>query len=209
MFRCAPVVYGQGFAAVGPVDDAMSQKVSESVHQAQEEQHLADLAASTRQRQDAAPELNSSPVVCVARSTDLVEGPMQHADSTTLTPMLGMIGGHVGDQNPPSQRADVQSSRSEITASPSAQHSLPEANKSAELAGAASAEATASTAPAGRQDEQSAHSTPSSAPRFSNAPMHQAPGSRPVFGQRPKKASSLQGARQSSVGRFSSTQSSA
>ena len=161
MFRCAPVVYGQGFAAVGPVDDAMSQKVSESVHQAQEEQHLADLAASTRQRQDAAPELNSSPVVCVARSTDLVEGPMQHADSTTLTPMLGMIGGHVGDQNPPSQRADVQSSRSEITASPSAQHSLPEANKSAELAGAASAEATASTAPAGRQDEQSAHSTPS------------------------------------------------
>ena len=45
MFRCAPVVYGQGFGAVGPVDDAMYQKVSGSVHQAQEEQHLADLAA--------------------------------------------------------------------------------------------------------------------------------------------------------------------
>ena len=55
--RCAPVVYGQGFASV---DAAVSQKVSDSVHQAQEEQHLDDLAASTRQQAEAVRELNSS-----------------------------------------------------------------------------------------------------------------------------------------------------
>lgn len=51
------MVYGQGFASV---DAAVSQKVSDSVHQAQEEQHLDDLAASTRQQAEAVRELNSS-----------------------------------------------------------------------------------------------------------------------------------------------------
>ena len=57
--RTAPVVYGQGFAS-GPVDEAVSQTVSESVEKAQEQQHLDDLAASTRAQQEAVQELSSS-----------------------------------------------------------------------------------------------------------------------------------------------------
>ena len=53
------MVYGQGFAS-GPVDEAVSQTVSESVEKAQEQQHLDDLAASTRAQQEAVQELSSS-----------------------------------------------------------------------------------------------------------------------------------------------------
>ena len=57
--RTAPVVYGQGFAS-GPVDEAVSQTVSDSVEKAQEQQHLDDLAASTRAQQEAVQELSSN-----------------------------------------------------------------------------------------------------------------------------------------------------
>ena len=100
-----PVAEGQGFAAAGPVDDAVSQKVSDSVHQAQEEQHLDDLAASTRKRREAAQELTGSSAVYNNGSS--AASPLQPADSAVSAHLPGASADRAGQQIPLPQEAAV------------------------------------------------------------------------------------------------------
>ncbi len=183
-----PVAEGQGFAAAGPVDDAVSQKVSDSVHQAQEEQHLDDLAASTRQRQEAVQELPSSSAVYNNGSSD----------SAVSVHLPGTSAGRAGQQIPLPQEAAVPSSFSSSSSEPAASASGRQGPH--EPNGSASEPAAAVPVHMAQQDEQSAHSTQGGDPRRSNMHQH-----RPFM--RAKKASSLQGARQSQGGRPNSTQS--
>ena len=194
-----PAAEGQGLAAAGPVDDAVSQKVSDSVHQAQEEQHLDDLAASTRQRQEAVQELTSSSAVYNNGSS--AAGPMQRADSAASAQLPAISAGHAGHQNPLAQETAVPSSSSSSSSDPSAGASGQQGHRGASALGAEAAAAL--PVPAGQQAEQSVRSKHNNEPRRDNAPQHLA--SRHLM--RAKKASSLQGAGQSRGGRPNSTQS--
>ena len=193
-----PAAEGQGLAAAGPVDDAVSQEVSDSVHQAQEEQHLDDLAASTRQRQEAVQELTGSSAVYNNGSSAAI--PMQRADAAASTQLPGMSAGHAGQNSPLPQDEAVPSSSSfsivPLAGSPSQQGHQRGKGLGAEAA-------TALPVPAGQQAQQSTHSDHSSEPRRSNAPHYQ--GFRSPMGA--KKGSSLQGVRQPRGGGPNSTQS--
>ncbi len=168
-----PVAEGQGFAAAGPVDDAVSQKVSDSVHQAQEEQHLDDLAASTRKRREAAQELTGSSAVYNNGSS--AASPSQHADSAVSAHLPGTSAGRAGQQMPLPQEAAVPPSFSSPSSEPAAsafgRQGPHEANGSGSEAAA-------------QEAEQGAHSTHGGDSRRSNAPL----GSRPPM----RKTSALQ-----------------
>ena len=175
-----PVAEGQGFAAAGPVDDAVSQKVSDSVHQAQEEQHLDDLAASTRKRREAAQELTGSSAVYNNGSS--AASPSQHADSAVSAHLPGTSAGRAGQQMPLPQEAAVPPSFSSPSSEPAAsafgRQGPHEAN------GSGSEAAAALPVPAAQEAEQGAHSTHGGDSRRSNAPL----GSRPPM----RKTSALQ-----------------
>ena len=182
-----PVAEGQGFAAAGPVDDAVSQKVSDSVHQAQEEQPLDDLAASTRKRREAAQELTGSSAVYNNGSS--AASPLQPADSAVSAHLPGASADRAGQQIPLPQEAAVPPifpSPSEPAASAVGRQG------SHETSGSGSEAAAALPVPAAQQVEQGPHSTHGGDSRRSNAPL----GSRPPM----RKTSPLQGAKQSRGG---------
>lgn len=181
-----PVADGQGLAAAGPVGDAVSQKVSDSVHQAQEEQHLDDLAASTRQRQEAVQELTSSSAVYNNGSS--AAAPAQHAELGAPVHSTGMS---ADQQTPLHQEAAVPSSLSSSNSNLAAGVLGQQGLQAEQGSGSGAQAAAAPPGPAGHQAEQSARSMHSSDPGRSNAPQHL--GRRPLM--RAKKASSLQAAR--------------
>ena len=205
-----PVTDGQGVAAAGPAGDAVSQKVSDSVHQAQEDQD--DLAASTRQRQEAVQELtgssavynNGSSAYVVPEEAICAAAPVSPAESAVYAPQPGMAADRAGDQLPPSQEAAVPSPPSTSSSSgsdSSAGASWQQARQGASASGEEGAGAL--QAPTGWQAERSAPTRPSSGQRQSNAPQHLA--SQSLTGA--KKAGSLQGARQHRGKATQSTQS--
>lgn len=192
-----PVADGQGFAAAGPVDDAVSQKVSDSVHLAQEEQHLDDLALSTRQRQEAVQELTGSSAVY--NSGISAAGPMQRAGTAASAHLPGVSAGHAGGRVAHPREAAVPLSPSPSSSSTEA--GVPGQRGSWGATGSKAEAATAVSAPAGRQAEHSAGGTHSSGPGQSYTPKHL--GLRPLTGAR--KTSSLQGARPARGGPTHST----
>ena len=171
------------------MDDAVSQKVSDSVHQAQEEQHQDDLAASKRQRLEAVKELSSSSTVYNNGSSAAVAS--QHADSAAATHLPGTTAGHAGQQTPLPQEAAVPPSFSSSNGEPAASASGQQGPYEADGLGAGGT--AAAPVPGIQQVEQSMRSTHGADPRRSYAPQHHGP--RAPMGVR--RASFSQRARQS------------
>lgn len=182
------MVYGQGFAA-GPFDAAVSQTVSDSVRQAQEQQHLDDLTACTRQQQEAVLELSSSPAVYNNGDSAAGAQPQQQAGPAAAVnlPGTGSVRAQGDRGPPPREEASVPSTPegSAAAAGAPAQPRPQQANGAAVGA-------------AGRQPKQSVHAARQGAPAKS-----QALGARTLA--RARKAGSLQGSRQFRAGRPGNT----
>lgn len=170
------MVYGQGFASV---DAAVSQKVSDSVHQAQEEQHLDDLAASTRQQAEAVRELDGS-------GSDLYNNGSGSAGAAPAEDFAGPGSARAGAAESPSGSSSTSLGAQQLPTLP--EEAVPSSH------GNSAAPQQADRRPAAAAPTGSAVGRPRNVQKkHPYAPKHQALGGHAPLRSSIKKAGSLQG----------------